>query len=154
MKMQTQINVAQAFGMVGEMFDLTPRRVDAKEVAVAVTIGGVAGAKPADGTIGPMNETYSKFVGIFVRPKEMINYGGSTPLAASLSVPAGCTVQVASMGRVKVAIPAGETWVAETDVYVTAAGALTNVATSNTKIGSVVVGGAAGEVGAIEIGCC
>lgn len=164
--MQSQINVAQAFGMVGEMFDLTPRRVDAKEVAAAVTIGGVAGAKPADGTIGPMNATYSTFVGIFVRPKEMINYGGATPLAASLAVPAGCTVQVASMGRVKVAIPAGETWVAETDVYVTAAGALTNAdsvtvgegasatTTNHTKIGKVVVGGAAGEVGAIEIGCC
>lgn len=153
--MQTQINVAQAFGMVGEMYDLTPRRVDAKEVADAVSIGGVAGANPTDGTIGPMNEeTYSKFVGIFVRPKEMINYGGSKPLDASLDVPAGCTVQVASMGRIKVAIPAGETWVAETDVYVTAAGALTNVSTSNTKIGSIVVGGAAGEVGAIEIGCC
>ena len=150
--MQKTINVAQAFGMAGEMYDLTPRRVDAKEVAADVNIGGVAGIKPADGSVGPMGTTYTVFAGIFVRPKEEINYGGSTPLAASVKVPAGQTVQVCSMGRVKVTIPSGETWVAGAALYVTSAGALTNVVGSNTKVGKIVVGGAAGEVAAVEIG--
>ena len=150
--MQKTINVALAFGMAGEMYDLTPRRVDAKEVAADVLIGGVAGVS-ADGKYGTMDSaTYKTFAGIFVRPKEAINYGGSTPLEASVKVPAGCTVQVASMGRVKVTIPTGETWVAGAALYVTAAGALTTTAGSNTKIGKVVVGGAAGEVAAVEIG--
>ena len=150
--MQKTINVAQAFGMAGEMYDLTPRRVDAKEVAADVLIGGVAGIKPADGSVGPMGTTYTVFAGIFVRPKEEINYGVSTPLAASVKVLSGQTVQVCSMGRVKVTIPSGETWVAGAALYVTAAGALTIVAGSNLKIGKIVVGGAAGEVAAVEIG--
>lgn len=151
--MQKTINVALAFGMAGEMYDLTPRRVDAKEVAADVLIGGVAGVS-ADGKFGPMDAaTYKTFAGIFVRPKEAINYGGSVPLEASVKVPAGQTVQVCSMGRVKVTIPAGETWVA---------GDMLNI-TSNYDLGKegepvisdvakVVVGGAAGEVAAVEIG--
>lgn len=157
--MQTTINVAQAFGLVGEMYDVTPRRVDAKEVATAFTLGGVAGAKPADGSVGAMDSsTYTKFLGIFVRPKEAINYGATNTagtheaLLASLAQPAGVTAQIVRMGRVNVLVPTGETWVANADLYVTAAGALTNVVGSNTKIGQIIVGGAAGEVACIQIG--
>lgn len=162
--MQTTINVAQAFGLVGEMYDTTPRRVDAKEIATAFTLGGVAGAKPADGTVGTMDaSTYTKFVGIFVRPKEAINYGLTTveggvgsheALAASLTQPAGVTAQIVRMGRVNVLIPAAETngWKPNADLYVTAAGALTTTAGSNTKIGVVIVGGAAKEVACIQVG--
>ena len=157
--MQTAINVAQAFGLVGEMYDVTPRRVDAYEVATAFTLGGVAGAKPADGSVGAMDaSTYTKFLGIFVRPKEAINYGATVAskheaLAASLAQPAGVTAPIVRMGRVNVIVPSGETWVANSDLYVTSAGKLTNVVGSNTKIGSIIVGGAAGEVACIQIGC-
>ena len=151
--MQKTINVAQAFGMAGEMYDLTPRRVDAKEVAAEVSIGGIAGIKSDDGSVGPMGETYTVFAGIFVRPKEEINYGGSTPLAASVKVPAGQTVQVCSMGRVKVTIPSGETWVAGDKLSVTRDYVLgKNGEPYISNVAKVVVGGAAGEVAVVEIG--
>lgn len=151
--MQKTINVAQAFGMAGEMYDLTPRRVDAKEVAADVSIGGVAGINPADGSVGPIGTPYTEFAGIFVRPKEEINYGGSTPLAASVKVPAGQTVQVCSMGRVKVTVSSDDTWVAGDKLNVTQEHVLgKNGEPYINDVAKVVVGGAAGEVAVVEIG--
>lgn len=124
--MQTSINVAQAFGLVGEMYDLTPRRVDAFEASYEVEMGKLAGMKPADGTVGPLGSTYSAFKGVFVRPHEMINYGTSDgALAASLKVPAGTTVQVCSMGRVVMQLAVSVTGSVTTASYadVAAAGA-------------------------------
>lgn len=98
--MQTKINVAQAFGVPGAIYDLTPRRVDAVELAYAAFIGGLAG-QTAAGAVGPLNSTYSTFKGVFVRPHEAVNYGTSDgALKASLEQPAGATVQLCSMGRV------------------------------------------------------
>lgn len=155
--MQTTINVKQAFGIAGEIYDLTPYRVDAREVATAVAFGGVAGVSAA-GAFGAMDAaTYTKFAGIFVRPKEEVSYGtvaGSTanPLAATMTVPAGRTVQVMSMGRVVIAKP-NEAWVEGDGVYVTTAGVLTKTATSNTLVGKVIVGGAAGDpLAVIQLG--
>lgn len=156
--MQTKINVAQAFGVPGALFDLTPRRVDAVEVATAVTIGGVAGVNTTTGAVGAMDSsTYTKFAGIFVRPHEAVNYGaGGVALAASLAQPAGATVQVCSMGRVIVnftltstteAGAAALTVADGADIYVTAAGALTTTSTNNTLIGKAVVGIKAGSDG-------
>jgi hypothetical protein len=56
--MQTTVNVAQAFGLVGEMYDTTPRRVDAYEVAGSgAVMGGVAGFD-ASGKVGKMDATW------------------------------------------------------------------------------------------------
>lgn len=155
--MQKSINVAQAFGLVGEMYDLTPRRVDAFEVATNVTLGGCAGRSSA-GAIGAMDSsTYTVFAGIFVRPHEAVNYGsGGDALAANLVQPAGATVQVCSMGRVIVNITlsstteAGAAALTVADgaaIYVTAAGALTTTSTNNTLVGKAVVGIKAGSDG-------
>lgn len=154
--MQKTINVAQAFGLVGEIYDLTPFRVDAYEAAADVTIGGVAGTNAA-GAVGPMGTTYTTFKGIFVRPHEAVNYGtGAGALVASLVQPAGATVQVMSMGRCVVNIPASETWAKNAPLYVTAAGALTATAGSNTLVGKVIVGGTSTstniEVAVIQLG--
>lgn len=151
--MQTQINVAQAFGMAGEMYDLTPRRVDAVEVATDVTIGNTAGVS-ADGKIGAKDsKTYTTFAGIFVRPKESINYGGSDgALSPSTKVPAGCTVQVCSMGRVKIVSPSDATVGAPIYVYPEGGYTFTSSGTDMTKIGKVIVGGKSGEIIVIEIG--
>lgn len=149
--MQTQINVAQAFGMAGEMYDLTPRRVDAVEVDTDVTIGNTAGIS-ADGKIGAKDATtYTTFAGIFVRPKESINYGGSDgALSPSMEVPAGCTVQVCSMGRVKIVAPSDA--VAGAPIYVYPEGGYTLTTGGTTEIGKVIVGGKSGEIIVIEIG--
>lgn len=159
--MQTSINVAQAFGLVGSFYDLTPFRVDAVEVATAVNIGGVAGRK-STGEIGAMDSsTYTAFAGIFVRPHEAVNYGAvesgaSVPLKASLAQPAGATVQVCSMGRVVVAFTlsanseanANAATLADgTPIYVTSAGVLTADSTDNTLVGKVIKGIAAGADG-------
>lgn len=162
--MQTTINVKQAFGIAGEIYDLTPYRVDAREVATAVTFGKAAGVS-ATGAFGAMAaSTYTKFAGIFVRPKEEISYGTVktspavevNPLGATMTVPAGRTVQIMSMGRVVIEKP-GEAWVEGDSVYVTSAGAFTKAtATSsvnNTLVGKVVVGGGTGDpLAVIQLG--
>lgn len=156
--MQTTVNVAQAFGLVGEMYDTTPRRVDAYEVAGSgAVMGGVAGFN-ASGKVGAMDaSTYTKFAGIFVRPHEMVNYGSSgNPLAASVAIAEGVTAQVCSMGRVVINFTLAEdseadanaaTLAAGTSIYVTSAGVLTTTATNNTLVGKVIVGIAAGNSG-------
>ena len=169
--MQTTINVEQAFGIAGEIYDLTPYRVDANEVATAVTFGTPAGRK-SDGTVGAMDSTYSTFVGVFVRPKEEVSYGTVTggtanplanPLAPTLTVPAGRTVQIMSMGRVVVAKPTGETWTAGTAVYwaaavtsgstVTTPAHFTTTSSGNTLIGKIVKGGASADtLAVVQIG--
>lgn len=150
--MQTTINVEQAFGIAGEIYDLTPYRVDANEVATAVTFGTPAGRK-SDGTVGAMDSTYSTFVGVFVRPKEEVSYGTSgNPLAPTLTVPAGRTVQIMSMGRVVVAKPTG-VWADGAALYVTSAGVFTTSASGNTLIGKVVKGGASADtLAVVQIG--
>lgn len=150
--MQTTINVEQAFGIAGEIYDLTPYRVDANEVATAVTFGTPAGRK-SDGTVGAMDSTYSTFAGIFVRPKEEVSYGTSgNPLAPTLTVPAGRTVQIMSMGRVVVAKPTGA-WDDGAALYVTSAGVLTTTASGNTLIGKVIKGGASADtIAVVQIG--
>lgn len=146
--MQTTINVEQAFGIAGEIYDLTPYRVDANEVATAVTFGTPAGRK-SDGTVGAMDSTYSTFVGVFVRPKEEVSYGTSgNPLAPTLTVPAGRTVQIMSMGRVVVAKPTG-VWADGAALYVTSAGVFTTSASGNTLIGKVIKGGTSADTLAI-----
>jgi phosphotransferase system HPr-like phosphotransfer protein len=156
--MQTTVNVAQAFGIPGEMYDLTPRRVDAFEVAADATMGGLAGFH--NGKVGPFNgavpgsttgEKFSTLAGIFVRPHEMVNYGADgEALKASLTIKAGVTAQVCSMGRVIVkmtlATKEGDS------VYVTAAGAYTDTASGNTLVGKIIKGGAANDLAVIELG--
>ena len=150
--MQTTINVEQAFGIAGEIYDLTPYRVDAREVATAVTFGTPAGLK-SDGTVGAMDATYSTFAGIFVRPKEEVSYGTSgNPLAPTLTVPAGRTVQIMSMGRVVVAKPTG-VWADGAALYVTSAGVFTTASSGNTLIGKVIKGGASADtLAVVQIG--
>lgn len=151
--MQTTVNVAQAFGLVGEMYDTTPRRVDAYEVAGSgAVMGGVAGFN-ASGKVGKMDATtYTKFAGIFVRPHEMVNYGADgNPLAASIAIAEGVTAQVCSMGDVVVI--ANDAWTDGASVYVTSAGAFTLTAGSNTLIGKVLKGGVSGETAVLRLGC-
>lgn len=152
--MQTAINVEQAFGIAGEIYDLTPYRVDAREVATAVTFGTAAGVS-STGAFGAMAaSTYTKFAGIFVRPKEEVSYGTTDngPLAPTMTVPAGRTVQIMSMGRVVIEKP-GEAWVEGDSVYVTPAGAFTKTESTNTLVGKVVVGGGTGDpLAVIQLG--
>ena len=150
--MQATINVEQAFGIAGEIYDLTPYRVDAREVATAVTFGTPAGLK-SDGTVGAMDTTYTTFAGIFVRPKEEVSYGTSgNPLAPTMTVPAGRTVQIMSMGRVVVAKPSG-VWADGAALYVTSAGVFTTASSGNTLIGKVIKGGASADtLAVVQIG--
>lgn len=157
--MQTAINVEQAFGIAGEIYDLTPNRVDRREVATAVTFGTAAGVS-ATGAFGAMAEsTYTKFAGIFVRPKEEVSYGTTDngPLAPTMTVPAGRTVQIMSMGRVVIAKP-GEAWVEGDSVYVTSAGvftkaSVTSSSVNNTLVGKVVIGGGTSDpLAVIQLG--
>ena len=153
--MQTTVNVKQAFGIAGEIYDLTPYRVDSRIVAAPATFGKPAGIS-ATGTYANMaSTTYTTFVGIFVRPKEDVSYGTSDggPLAPTMTVPAGKQVQIMSMGRVIVDKPTTEAWAENANIYVTAAGAFTTTSSNNTLIGKVVVGGVqADKLAVIQLG--
>ena len=98
--MQEKVYVAQAFGMIGEMYDTTPRRVDGFELATDISIGDPV-CRKSDGTLGAYAAgSFTEFVGICVRAKEQVNYGATTALSPSLVVKAGVTAEVASMGRI------------------------------------------------------
>ena len=115
--MQKSIRIAQAFGLVGEMYDLTPRRVDAVEAAATATMGFAAG-QSSTGGIANMSGTYSTFLGVFVRPHEQVSYGTNDgALQPTISAPAGTTVQVAKMGRVVVEIEFSATHTVATASY-------------------------------------
>ena len=77
--MQTTVNVKQAFGIAGEIYDLTPYRVDSRIVAAPATFGKPAGIS-ATGTYANMaSTTYTTFVGIFV--KTLARYPKSLQMA-------------------------------------------------------------------------
>lgn len=151
--MQTTINKVPAVGVPGEFFTGRPRYVYAVDAATAVTLGGVAG-KDSNGKIGAMDSTtYSTFCGIFVSPHQKVqrNLVGA---AATLSIPAGSEVGLAERGEVFVTVPTAETngFKIGAKIYVTAAGALTATAGSNTLVGTCVLAGAKDEVAAIRLG--
>lgn len=123
--MQTSINVAQAFGLVGEMYDLTPRRVDAFETANDINIGECV-CRKSDGSLGAFEDgVFTAFAGICVRAHESINYGATKALDPSLKIPAGATAQVASMGRIFVPIKLSATVTAKDTAVAAAADAIT-----------------------------
>lgn len=143
--MQTSINVKQALGLVGEVYQLTPWVVDARQMNTTVSFGNPIGVA-ANGSFGAMDATtYTTFAGIAVRPHEHVSYGTSnSPLAATISVPAGEVVSVLSKGRIIINFDNQNTLAVGDKIYVTAAGTYTTAVTTsnvaNTLVGTVVVG--------------
>lgn len=104
--MQTTVNIKQAFGIVGELYDNVPTVSNAFLLKAAAAIGKVAFMK-ADGTVsGTYDSTnYKTIAGLFVRPKDYASFGSSSgTLSPTLEIPAGQLAQVLSVGRVNVKV--------------------------------------------------
>lgn len=135
MSLQTTINTKQAFGVEGEFYDDSPRRVH-----TYILKASAGAALPHFGyafTVGS-NEGEAKlagsdaFAGILVNPKEHALYGASgNPLGAALTVPAGKTGSLATMGHIIVRVTAAVT-VGDQAQYNTTTGALSAPAVAGT----------------------
>lgn len=98
---QKTVNVKQAFGLEGEFYDSSIKRVAAYTASTDVTCG----TPVYFSTNGRVAATGSNLAGIVVNPKEYVNK--SADLASSLVVKAGQAVSVADKGRI--VIKAGDT---------------------------------------------
>ena len=102
---QTTVNTKLAFGVQGEFYDSSVKRVTPHILKAAAVIGGPAWVDAngkASATGGASGE---KFVGIFVSPKEYTNYGaiGATG-GETLALGTGDAAQVADIGHIIVKV--------------------------------------------------
>ena len=166
--MQNRITESLDYGIPGEFGKTNLRRVDAVEVSSDIVMGGPAG-RAATGKIGQKDaSTYTTFAGVFVSTHQHISVGTSDgDLAPTLTVKAGTVVGLCSMGDVYLDIPVSVT--AQNDataaeaavkarackagdkIYVTAAGAYTTAAASNTLVGVVIEDRSCAEIADSDI---
>lgn len=150
---QTQVNIKQAFGVVGDFYDDSPRRVDPYIVA-----GGSIGQYFTISTDDPKLATVGGAGipgGIAVNSKEYALAG----LSASLTFANGAIAQLCSMGRVVVAATTAVT-IGQTAFYNTTTGAIAagtagaEMAGHKEIVGSkfVLVNALAGEVSVLQLG--
>lgn len=158
MSLQTAVRELQAFGLVGEFYDDSPRRVapynvyagsDQPVVGRAFTIDATTKTSANMGGTGVWG-------GILVSPKEYVLYGG---LNATMEIPSGTPAQLATMGHVNVVVTTA-TSVGDYAFYNTTDGTIASAADTtppaNTAIipngRFVLVDAAAGEVAVLELG--
>lgn len=110
MGFQKNINTKQAFGVEGEFYDDSPRRVHTyvlqangtanPVIGRAFTLDATAEGKATLGGTGV-------FAGVLISPKEHVLYGVSGDIfGASLEVPAGKNGSLATMGHIIVRVGA------------------------------------------------
>lgn len=135
MALQSTINTKQAFGVEGEFYDDSPRRVHTYLLKAAA-----GGALPHFGYAFTQDTDEGAavlggagvFAGVLVNPKEHALYGvaGNT-LGASLDVPAGKTGSLATMGHIIVRVT-GAVAIGDQAQYNTTTGAISAPATAGT----------------------
>lgn len=156
--MQTRITELLDYGIPGEFGKTNPCRVDSAVIAADVVMGGPIGRK-SDGSVGPYGSTYSTYLGVGVSTHQHVSYGvGGVALAPTLSVKAGATIGIVTMGDVYMSVPLevtpADTYFASEaaakaamrevvvkagdGIYVTSAGVLTTSSGGNTLVGKVI----------------
>ena len=113
MALQTIVNAKQALGVVGEIYDDSPRRVNSHRMLTAGKIGNAVVAGAGGVSMG----TAGAFAGILINPKTLALKG----LAPSLNIDAETQVEAMTFGRVYVA-PTNATAVGNAAFVVTATG--------------------------------
>ena len=114
MGFQSTINIAQGFGVVGEIVFDGPTRAQPGVLKVGTSTAGGADIvvgraftiDAADGQFQPGGT--GTFGGILANPKALSSIGTSSggPLAPTLTVPAGEVGEFVTMGEILVALPA------------------------------------------------
>lgn len=99
---QKAVNVKQAFGVEGEFYDSSVKRV-ATYIAAGTVKVGTPVYFDANGKVTATAAAGAVFAGIVVNPKEYTQ----TTIGSTLDLPAGTPVAVASKGRI--IIKAGDT---------------------------------------------
>lgn len=134
MPLQKTVNVQQAFGVPGDFYDDTPRRVHAYElVNNSSTAPAVGLAYTATSTAGQAQPGGSgTFLGICVNPKEQALLGGLTP---SLTLPSGAIGSLCSFGHVIVQV-AAQVDTSYLPIYNTTTGVISGVTSGSSSAGS------------------
>lgn len=101
---QTTVNTKLAFGVQGEFYDSSIKRVTPHVLKTSAVIGTPAWVDSNGKATSTGGASGEKFVGIFVSPKEYTNRGAiSTP---TLTMATGDVAQVADIGHVIVKVGA------------------------------------------------
>lgn len=148
MALQKEVRTTQAFGVPGEFYDTTPRRVTSYAlegkaiIARACTLGGSEGRIKMGGE--------GTFAGILMSPKQHVRPG--TEFVATLELPAETQVEAASGGRVIVTL-ASAAEPGNAVVYDTTTGELSAVADpANPGAGKKTISGAQVALFTVESG--
>jgi hypothetical protein len=148
MAFQTDVKSNQAFGVVGELYDTSIRRVTPYKLAAASTIGRPAWLTE-DGKATGTFASGLKLLGIFVNPKEYTHKGNVADV--TLEMTADSIAQVADLGHVN-AIAGAAIKVGDTVYFNTTSNIFTTVAEGGVAVGKCVRAGASvGEVFVLQI---
>lgn len=169
MAFQTDVKIKQAFGVVGELYDTSIRRVTPYKLAAASKIGRPAWLTAEGKATGTYDSTLP-LIGIFVNPKEYTHKGNVAEV--TLEMTADSIAQVADLGHVNVLlngnakvgqdmyvlVEKGSAVTLELGTFVGADAGSTPEAGSGTsaktwvKVGKCVrAGGTAGEIAVLQI---
>lgn len=153
---QTVVNNKQAFGVEGSIYDQSPVRAQALIAGTGgVTVGRACTLDPDAPTIANLGGS-GAFAGIVINHLEYANHSG---LSASMNVPAGSQVTLATFGHV--VVRSATAFKVGYDAYYNAStGAISGVAVGGSAPASsylipnakfVFVNGGAGELGVLEL---
>lgn len=141
MALQSNVNVKQAVGVIGDFFDDSPRRVIARNLNAGAngdlpTIGNAFtySAVATDPTQVAMGGT-GVFAGILVNGKELVRSNG---LTSGLTVADNSVGSICSMGHVWVKVE-GAVQVGYLACYNTTTGAITGIASGSAESGYALI---------------
>lgn len=99
---QTTVKTKLAFGVQGEFYDSSVKRVTPHVLAASAVIGSVAWVDAEGKAYATGGATGAKVAGIFVSPKEYVNRGAID--SVTLNMATGDVAQVADIGHVIVKV--------------------------------------------------
>jgi hypothetical protein len=117
--MQTVINKKLAFGVVGEFYDNTVKKVDTYVLNSDDNVIGTAFTRVSEG-VAEKGGT-GTFVGLLALPKQYVNYSSS--IGSTNSIPRGTQASIAKTGRI-IANVGGTASVGDSVYFDNATGAL------------------------------
>lgn len=133
MAFQSTVSLAQGFGVPGDFYDDSPRRVQPyvlNSVSAANNIFGNAFSITAEGVASCGNTASFPFAGILIGSKDAVSLGTTgNALAPTLTVPNGTQVQCCTEGSVIVTLPAAAA-IGDLVVFDNTTGALSTITPS------------------------
>ena len=150
---QTTVKTKLAFGVQGEFYDSSVKRVTPHVLASTAVVGGIAWVDEGGKAYATGGATGAKPVGIFVSPKEYTNRGAVN--SVTLAMGTGDVAQVADIGHVIVkaagAVKVGDPVFFGASGWAASTGAAGAGATGIANARFVRVTSATGELAVVEL---